>query len=471
MINILPALLFNILFVLVICVVFFLLFKMSVRTAYSKNKQFIRRFYKKEFPFILSQQTLKRARISGQFVGIVLLTAVIAFTFFNNITPLGITVYYDMAQNNKSISQLGPKKRITQWTYGGQPVVKVLDDLIYFTTDMPFNFDTATVKIYFVNKSQDQTFSVGFQDQSDWHYALKPYDAPFLDALNWTHKGRNTILYQRQQNYPTVDAFLSNPPHNAIIGTFDYDSDIGDDSQIHLPNYQPAQQETVINTPLRGRQVIYAYLQNEPFHMTIEKQDLNWYADPDTVTIRVYKNNNLVYKTSGDDDGITDGSRKVLPPEEIKIDNPGTPESGVYKIVIDANQDTIIKSITTNLHKIVFQGSLFLAGNSDVYGPVVASTSATTVYTNALSLSAVTYHGSGEQTITVGSESAILNAIKIPLQIKPPDLLTKIVVPQNDVIINAFQGYFTFSSDQFFMLPRSCMLQQAYMTKDIGTPV
>jgi len=405
--------------------------------------------YLKEIPITLNYKTIKHARIVGQFFGIVLFTAIITFTVLNNITPFGITVQYDMGANTKSMSQLGPKNRVTAGTYNGVQVSKITDNLVYFTTDMPFDFDTATVKVYFQNPSPDQTFSVGFQDQLDWHYNLKPYDAPFLNGLNWTSNGYDPVLYQKQQNYPSADAFLRNSPHNAIIGTFDYDNDIGDPT-VNLPNYKPQKQETVINTPLRGKQIIYAYLDHEPFHMIIQKQELNWYPNPDTMTVSVFKNNQLVYKTTSDDDGITDGSRKVLPPTDVRIDNPGTPESGVYKIVIDANGDTLIKSISTNLHKIVFANALYPVANSSVYGSVVASTSATTVYTNALSLSAVTYHNNGEQTLTVGSESAILNMLQIPLQIIPPDRLTKIVAPQNDVILNGFQGYFSFSPDQFF---------------------
>jgi len=57
-----------------------------------------------------------------------------------------------------------------------------------------------------------------------------------------------------------------------MAATFDYENDIGNPN-ITLPNYKPSSQETVINTPLRGRQVIYAYLDHEPFHMIIQTQN------------------------------------------------------------------------------------------------------------------------------------------------------------------------------------------------------
>jgi hypothetical protein len=187
--------------------------------------------------------------------------------------------------------------------------------------------------------------------------------------------------------------------------------------------------------------------------MVLIKQDLNWYEDPDVMTISIYKGKDLVYKVTADDDGVKDASRKITAPEEVDITNPGPglPDSGVYKVVIDAGDDTIIKQITTNLHKIVFQGSLFLAGNSSAYPNIVASTSATTVYTDALSLAAMTYHSAGEQILTVGNQYLNLSTLKTSQTITPKDNFTKVIVPKNDVVLNAFQGYFAFDPSQFFI--------------------
>lgn len=453
MINLLLILFLFIIFFIVVFFIMRYILKKIVHKSYAKNHFFYRRRYLKEIPIPFDLKTIRRAKNAGQFIGVVFLTAIIAFTFFNNVTPLGLTVTYDLSQNTNGMSQLTPMNRVSQTKYYGQPVTKIINDLVYFTTDMPFTFDTATVKVYFKNASPNQTFSLGFQDQSGWHYNVVPYDAPFINSLKWTHSGNEPILYQRKQNYSTADTFLSNPPRDAIIGIFNYDNDIGNNSQIHLSNYNPQNSITTIPTPFRGSVVMYAYLDKEPFHFAVEKQDLNWYPDPDTVTVSVYKDNNLLYQTTAQDDGITNGSRKILPPTKLAVNNPSNqpPTSGIYKIVINANQDTIIKNIRTNLHKLVFQGSIFLAGNQAIYKGVIASTSATTVFTNALSLSALTYHNSGEQQIMVGDESLNLNTLQTPATIKPPDVLSKVIVPQNDVILNAFQGYFSFTPDQFFI--------------------
>lgn len=408
--------------------------------------------YLKELPFHLDKKAVEKLRIVGQFLGIVLLTAFIVYIFLDNITPFGITIHYDLQQNDKAISSLGPKERVKTESINGQNVFDQTHDLIYFTTKMPFTFDKATVKVTYRNTSDNQTLALGFQDQNSWHYDTQFIDVPFLNDTSWNITGTNSpFLYQRKKQFGSVDNFLANPPTNSLIGTYDYDMDVGSKAA-SLPDYQPSTQETTIDTPLRGRQTFYVYLQNEPFHMTIEKQDLNWYEDPDPVTINVYKDKDLVSQVIADDDGITNNSQKTLPPQEINIDNPGPglPENGIYKVVIDANTDTIIKRITTNLHKIVFAGTLFPASNSQSYEPVVASTSAATIYTDALMISATTYHGSGLQNIIVGDQIVPLVGVKDVYPITPKDAITKIVIPKGDVVLNGFQGYFAFSEDQFF---------------------
>jgi len=432
-----------------------------VKLAQRRNLLFVRHYF-----YLISERTIFHLQLFGQFWGIFILTAFIAFIFLSNSAPLGITVQYAMEQNSEQLSPLGPKNRVQTITIQGQQASKITDDLVYFITEAPFQFDSATVKIFYQNPDPDQTFSVGFQDQQTWHYASQPFHVPFLNALNWSRLGNNPTLFQRKQSYPSVDAFLQNPPQDAVIGTYDYNTDIGNTSQTLLDNYTPSKQDTVISTPLRGKQTMYVYLDKEPFKMTVTKQDLNWYEGPDPVTISIYKANDLVYQDIIPDDGIINTSQKSLPPQQFVINSPGPglPESGVYKVVLDATDDTIINSITTNLHKIVFAGSLFLAGNHNSYG-TIASTSASTLYTNALSLSAETYHNSGKQIIQVDNQQINLYMLQTPVTVTPQNDISKIFVPFNDVTLDAFQGYFSFSPDQFF-LPTKYHLMQIITSDD-----
>jgi hypothetical protein len=410
------------------------------------------RFLNREVTFTIDQKTIDRARTVGQFFGIILFTGCIVYTLLINTAPLGVIDYHSLSKD-QFISEPGPKERVTIKKLHGEKIFFQNHDLSYFTTRMPFPFDKATVKVTYQNPDPDQIIEIGFQDQEQFHFDTKPLDVPFLNSLMWKKTGAHPTLYQREPNFETVDDFITHPPMDAIIGTFAYDAGMGNIFQAQVPDYQPAYKETIITAPLRGKHIFYAYLKDEPFTMTIQKQDLNWYTDLDVMTVKIYKDGELVYQTSADDDGIHDSSGKSKPPQEIIIKNPGPdlPENGVYKIVIDANGDTIIKRISTNLHKIIFQGSLYPAANREQYHSVIASTSATTVYTNALALSAKSYHTAGLQTIFVDNQLLTVNTLKDNQIITPQAELAKVIIPRNDIILSAHQGYFAFEPEHFFL--------------------
>jgi hypothetical protein len=436
-----------------------------------KNKEhvFSPKFYIKEIPFFLNQKAMYRVRTAGQFLGIVLLSAVIAFTWFSNITPFGITVQYAMEQNTKSISKLGPNDRAQTVDIKGQKMFKQIGDIAYFTTDMPFAFDQATIRVFYQNPNQEQTISIGYQNQQEWNYDLKFIDVPFLNNLKWVKNGYNPALFQREQHYTSADSFLSNPPENSVIGTFNYDTDLDKIAQTRIPYYSPQSNKTVINTALRGSHTIYAYLENEPFQMNIIKQDLNWYEGADDMTVKIYKGKDIVYEIKTEDDGVQDQSHKIMPEKEIQIKNPGKelPETGVYKIVIETNGDTIIKKISTNLHKLVFANSIFPVTNSKVYNGIVATTSATTVFTNAPTLSAQTYHEQGKQNILVGNQVLGVHMLQSAAYLPPKDDIAQVTIPLNDVVLNGFMGYFAFSRDQFF-LPTKYHILPITKPEDVG---
>lgn len=453
MINTVLNIILTIVLIFVILLFLAWLFNVALYLISNKEKAFSPRYYLKDIPFFVNKSAMYRVRTAGQFLGLILFTTIVGFTFFNNTTPLGVTLQYAMEQDTKNISKLSPKDRVKTEIVNGETLLKQIGDIVYFNTEMPFQFDYATVRVFFKNPSLEQTFSIGFQDREEWHYDTKPYDIPYINPLSWTKNGNDPVLYQRDRKYVSVDDFINNPPLDSIIGTFEHETNIGNLSQYRIPTYNPQLQETIIDTPLRGKHTIYAYLEKEKFNMTIIKQDLNWYEDTDVAKIKIYKDEDLVYQVTIEDDGIQDSSKKILPAQEITINNPGNelPENGVYKIVIDANGDTIIKKIKTNLHKIVFANSIFPVTNKDVYPGVAATTSATTVYTNALTLSATTYHDQGKQNILVGNQVLGVNTLHSASYLAPKENISEVIIPQNDVVLNGFLGYFAFERDQFFL--------------------
>ena len=110
----------------------------------------------------------------SRFIFVLLSTALVGYIVFSNVAPFGLTSHI-------SISELGPKDRISIEKIEGQEVKKQKSDLIYFSTKMRFKYDTAKVKILFYNPYPDQDIRLGFQDQEQWHYDSKIINTPIAE--------------------------------------------------------------------------------------------------------------------------------------------------------------------------------------------------------------------------------------------------------------------------------------------------
>ncbi len=373
----------------------------------------------------------------------------IVYLIFANTLPFGISSYY--ISKDQSISPLSPASRVETQNIDGAQVTKQKDDLIYFTTKFPFKFDTAKIKVSFQNPNPEQQIELGYKDRAEWHYDYQILDSSIFKLLEWNTVGNNPVLYQKNNQYNSAEEFLKNLPPQAIIGTLNYSIPVG--LQTMLPDYKPSANNSIIDVPLRGNHIMYAYLENEPFELTIKKQDLNWYEDPDVMEVKIYKDDALVLTTVIDDDGIADNSRQAGPEIEAVIKNPGPelPESGVYKIVFDGSADTIIKSIKTNLHKLVFEGPIYPISNAEVYPGTIQNSFPTTIYTNSRTMTAVVHHNAALQDINVNNTSVSLSTTSfLPKVITTTATSSKIVIPKSDTIISGI-GYYAFSEDQFFL--------------------
>jgi hypothetical protein len=383
-------------------------------------------------------------------ISLTLAIGLLAFIVFQNLTPFGITTKYVMQSKNDHLSSLGPRDRVKEINQKGRVYYKQIDDIIYFSTNMPFHFDSATIRMQIKNDTPEQAVKVGYKDKGNWHYRTKVVDLPLIKEDEWSTIGQAPVLYQRNNTYKSLNSFYQSPPKESLVGLYDYNKDKLLNNK--LSGYEPKKNTTVINVPIRGKVIMYAYLMNESFIMKITKQDLNRNKDNDAVAIKIFKDDEQVFATNINDDGVTDSSRKITKEQSVTIKNPGTelPEPGVYKIIIYANEDTILKQITTNLNKIVFESPIYLAGNANDYSPVVPQTKQTTLYTDALLLSFIAKNSYGLQRITTPTKTLRLTTRNKEGQIIPDKNITPIKIPENDVVIQAFAGYIAFERNQLF---------------------
>jgi hypothetical protein len=387
---------------------------------------------------------MKKLPSVSRIIAISLSVVLIVFIMFVNSAPFNISRFY--SSTRPKTLMLTPNNRINN--DGG--ISKQSGNLIYFNSKMPFKFDKVNVKVKFKNPSLRKQILLGYRDQSEWHYNAQALDSPLLDNLSWAKIGSGPYLYQKSATYKNVGDFLKHPPQNKVVGIADYKGEGLQKSNTTIPNYHPTNTNTSINVPLRGKTTMYAYLNHEPFNMSITKQDLNWYSDPDAAKISVYKGKDKVFDATIDDDGNDTNNQKpgFKQTAIIKNPGPGLPESGVYKIVIDAPIDSVITNITTNLHKIAFEGPLYVADNHTVYSGV-EKTNPTKLVTNAQSLSFRSDHNQSpttnidNQVVKITKQGQIFMAIN-------PNPTANITIPASDMILNG-SGYFAFSNDQLFV--------------------
>ncbi len=377
---------------------------------------------------------------------------ILAFVIFSialaNTTPFGAGSTYTLY--DKTMKPLSPPARVEVVTIDGTTLTKIKENLVYFTTKLPYQFDTAIVKIKFKLNGEYTSLSLGYKDRDTWHYNTQIMDMPFFHTGEWLNLGDGPVLYQKTQDWKSVKDFLNNFKANSTIGTIDYSLP---KETIILPNYEARKANTVIDTPLRGRHTMYAYLKDEPFYLKVTKRDLNWYEDPDVLEISVYKDDVTVFSAEIDDDGIVDASKATGISQELEIKNPGPglPETGVYKIVFDGDGDTVITNIETNLHKIVFSSPIYPINNAEVYPGIAQKTDATSLYISGSSINVVTNHTPSLQNLIINGSSTPLTALNISQVITFPasSTLSRIEIPKSDVTVSG-KGYYAFSEDQFF---------------------
>jgi hypothetical protein len=377
----------------------------------------------------MARINVKRLNQYSRVIASSLSLLIISYVLASNYTPLGVSVNYQSGKTG--LSNLIPQNRVEE--KNGTSTQK--DNLIYFTSDMIYSFDTSKIKVTFKNHSNDQQILLGYRNQSLWHYSLKALDIPFINNLNWQKVGSGPYLYQKTAKYSNMSDFLNNPPKNKVLGIIDYNKSDFIQSYSSIPQYQPSNNETSIVVPLRGKTIMYAYLKGEPFKMTFTKHDLNWYSDPDVVKISVFKEQKKVFDATIDDDDNVSSNHKTGPSQSITIQNPGPglPEAGVYKVVIDAADDSLITNIKSSLHKIAFEGPLYVADNHEVYGSTSKTTRQTTLFSNAQHLNIRSDHGQsnsatvGQQTLKITQPNSVVSATNtLPV--------TQIIIPNSDML-------------------------------------
>ncbi len=374
---------------------------------------------------------------------IVLLSGIVIYSLSGNYPIFGQTINL----TEKELSDLTPGARVKKVLASDTEIKKQVDDTIYFTTKSE-GFDKAKIKLTFIDGNPDQDIHMGYKDQKVWHYKTSPLYLPLIENLRWDRVNvYSPTLYQKNNGISSFEEFIENPPQDKVVGTYYL---TGDYSRKILDGYAPKTTNTTIDVPLRGSHTFYTFIQNEPFSLKISKQDLNWYEGADTLKIIVSKDGEVVNEKVIPDDGIVDTSKKIKSPQSETIEyKGGFPENGLYKIQLITNGDTIIKSIESSFHLLVFQSPIYPISASEVYSSKINSGSLNTLFTDANKLNYQTFHGTSLQKIKVNNTEVDINEVNKLIEYISAKNRNQIDIPKGDIVVSG-AGYFSFATDQFF---------------------
>lgn len=245
----------------------------------------------------------------------------------------------------------------------------------------------------------------------------------------------------------TIDDFFNHIPDKSTILQYNYDIS----KYYELPGYVPSQSVTKIEKSIRGKQEIFTYLgKNEMLDTSFTIQDINRHNGPDNFHVFVYNRlGTKVAELTEPDDGEIRATGIVNPERTVRISKDFLP-FGVYRIVIDTNDDVFIKRIESLQHNIVFKNSIYLTDNVE-YQSILGSKalSPTVLYTSSNKVAVLTAHANGFQEIRIGNKEVTLNETHVLKEVDNLQGITTIYIPKNDTNITG-EGYFAFSKDQLF---------------------
>lgn len=414
---------------------------------------------------------------------------------YRNIVPTGklhIHFHANQAESAaiKNFATSEPDVILGRDTKTGEPYRLITQDLVSFDVKVPKPFKQATVRVTYQNPQGQTDIAVGAVQKAGGYYFREAvqYNETLEKLQSYWHQTRSgdLVLFQRDgvladlrnqleelrqitdQNttdhaneiqaledkianhtftptYADIAQFTYKFPDPKRILTYSYDLT----GSLFLPNYQPANQETIIAHTLRGSHEFYTYIKDEPLAMSFALQELNRKAGVDNAKIEVFHGNDKVFSVAIADDGNTgaDGIAGTVTTTEINLPNL---TEGVYRVVYSTKDDeTLIRSITTRQKYLVFTNHVYLADNVE-YSFAGVNEQPTTVYTDSQKISVSTSHINGLQEVRLGSQSGTIERIKqnLSLEKTTQGALETIVLPRNDVTITG--RFFSFTPEQYF---------------------
>ena len=324
---------------------------------------------------------------------------------------------------------------------------------VYFQLEDPEirNASIARVQIRFKDElAKGYVFKVGAHSAPQWNYKWNllydPFQRQLEEEYDKIYADSNISVYSLNDN----DPIFSNLTY--LFAELEAESTLAIQPSVSLfPGTEELQEDEItarnatVDTTLRGKHTFLTYVDGNEISVDIEKQDLNWYNGTDDLRMEIVSDtgktvSNVIIPDDGD---ITDhrGSGKA---QRSHVRSTGL-NRGTYKIIVDANDDTLITELQVSSSKLIVENNLF------VYAP----TRLFTLTEEEQPVSLMTLHEEGLQKIDIGNRNTTCNvtidkiAVTQHAKIGPSSSLQEINIPAGDLKI-ASHIYFSFTEGSYF---------------------
>lgn len=362
----------------------------------------------------------------------------------------------------RDVKLTGPEERISEplkETYGNEKINfrNFTDRFVYFQLKETEIDSASRIKVQIRFKDdlpKGSIFKLGAHSAPQWNYKWNllydPFQRQLEEEYDKIYSDNNISIYSLNEDTPKFsnvkDFFEVLQPENTIAIQPSISSFPGAEE---LPENDNST-NTTLNTTLRGKHTFLTYVHGTELSVYIEKLDLNWYNGTDDMVIKIVSTTGEAVKsaTIPDDGDITD-HRGLKATQRSHIKATGL-NDGTYKIIIDTNDDTLIKKLQVSSDKLVVENNVF------AYAPTKLFFSTE----NDQTVDLMTLHNDGLQTIEVSSGNSTYNipidkiAVTQNGQIKSAGSMQKMNIPCGDLQIES-NMYYSFTETSYFN-PMKC---------------
>ncbi len=372
--------------------------------------------------------------------------ALFGWLLHQEIVPSGtFVITHAMNETSPFIDRLLPDQRVSppEQNTDGEWFQMVKGDPAFFFVHPHRSFQTVEADIWFQNETVPIVELGVLGDVQSQSYSLEPLQNLILDNLRWPRiESSGLVLLQRQTTYPSINAFLENPPPMSEIAT--YQASLT--QPFGLEGYTPQSESTVVDVSLRGFHEFKTYIKDEMLAFDFAYMDMNRDEGADGISILVTNADGVPVgdaRASDDENVLSDAKPSGL--RRISVAIPALPE-GVYKVALQVDRDIFWRTITTSQQKMVFLNNVFLADEVAYREPGKS----VHFWTEAKHLAFVTRHAEGVQSVGTGLRICVVTVPYARCELEVTEEGVQEVVTERGDLEVTTDGHVAFASGMYF---------------------